>query len=137
MPKTARDLMIEPSYIDHEASIDKVVEKVKDAENTLIVQKDGEFVGEVHEHSLMKILVPEDRIDEEKVIGILGLSFDTTYVAENVEDLMTTHEVTVEPDETIGEIAFLLDREDLRAIPVEEDGEIIGVVHQNQLVEEI
>lgn len=137
MSKTARELMIEPSFIDHDASIDKVVEKVKDEENTLIVQKDGEFVGEVHEHSLMKILVPEDRLDEEKVIGLLGMSFDTRYVAENVEDLMTHHEVTVDPDETVGEIAFLLDREDLRSVPVEEDGEVIGVVHENQLVEEI
>jgi CBS domain-containing protein len=49
---------------------------------------------------------------------------------------MNKHEVTVPPDETLGEIAFLMDREDIRSIPVEEDGEIVGVVHENKVVQE-
>lgn len=71
------------------------------------------------------------------MIGILGLSFDESYVAETAEDLMERHEVTVPPNEEIGEIAFLMDREDVRAIPVKEDGEIIGIVHENAVVGEI
>lgn len=136
--KKARELMDEPDFIHKEASIEEVVEQVKGIENTLIVvDEDENPVGEIHESSLMKLLVPEEKVDEEKVIGIIGFSFDSSYVAENAEDLMTQHEITVEPDEDTGDIAFLMDKEDLRAIPVEEDGKIIGVVHENRMVEEL
>ncbi|QGA80958.1 CBS domain-containing protein [Candidatus Nanohalobium constans] len=134
---TARELMDEPDFIRYDAGIDEVVDELNDKENTLIVRRDGEFVGEIHEQSLLKVLIPEDRLDEEKVIGILGLSFDQRYVAENAEDIMNEHEVTVSPDEETGEIAFLMDREDLRSVPVVEDDEVIGVVHENRLIEEI
>lgn len=137
MGLTARELMDEPDFIEHDAPIEDVEKEVEGVENTLIVRKNGKFIGEVHEHSLLKLLIPEDRLDEEKVIGILGLSFDESYVAETAEDLMNKHEVTVPPEEDVGEIAFLMDREDIRAIPVEEQGEIIGAVHENRLVEEI
>ena len=126
--------MDEPDFIDAEADIDTVKKEFDGTENTLIVRKDEEVVGEIHENSLLKDVIPQDRIDEEKVIGILGLSFDQSYVADKAQDLMNKHEVTVPPDETLGEIAFLMDREDIRSIPVEEDGEIIGVVHENKVV---
>lgn len=137
MGKTARELMDEPDFIDVEASVDDVKKEFEGVENTLIVQKDGNFAGEIHEQSLLKLLIPEDRLDEERVIGILGLSFDTSFIAETAEDLMHSHEMTVSPGEEVGEIAFIMDREGVRAIPVEENGEIIGVVHENRLMEEI
>lgn len=137
MAKVAKELMDEPDFIDINADIDKVAEEVKGSENTLMVQKDGEVVGEIHENSLLKILIPEDRLDEEKVIGILGMSFDSTYVADTAEDVMNRHEVSVKPEEEIGEIAFVMDREDIRAVPVKDGNEVIGVVHENRLVEEI
>jgi CBS domain-containing protein len=137
MTTVAKDVMVDPVFISKDADVEEAAEKLKDAENTLIVKEDDKFAGEVHEHDLMNVLIPEKRLDEEKVIGILGLSFNKSYVAEKVEDLMTHHEVTVGPDEEIGEIAFLMDREDVSAIPVKENDEIIGVVHENQLVKEI
>jgi predicted transcriptional regulator len=134
---TARELMDEPDFIDADADIEDVVDELHTKENTLIVQRDGEAVGEIHEQSLLKVLIPEDRLDEEKVIGILGLSFDQSYVAEKAEDVMNQHEVTVDPEEDVGEVAFVMDREDVRSVPVREDGEIIGVVHEDRLIEEI
>lgn len=136
MPVTAEDLMDEPDFIDAEAGIDEVKAEFEGSENTLIVQRDEKVVGEIHENSLLKDIIPQDRLDEEKVIGILGLSFDQSYVAEKAEDLMNEHEVTVPREETLGEIAFIMDREDIRAVPVEEDGEIVGVVHENNVIEE-
>lgn len=136
MTVTAEELMDEPDFIDAEADIDTVKKEFDGTENTLIVRKNGEVVGEIHENSLLKDVIPQERIDEEKVIGILGLSFDESYVADKAEDLMNKHEVTVPPDETLGEIAFLMDREDVRSIPVEENGEIVGVVHEDKVVQE-
>jgi CBS domain-containing protein len=134
----ARELMDDPDFIDYDADIEDVVEELRSQENTLIVRRDGNVVGGIHEHSLLKVLIPEDRLDEEKVVGVLGLSFDQKYVADTAEDIMNKHEVTVEPEESLGEIAFLMDREDLRAIAVkDDDGAIVGVVHEDRVIEEI
>jgi len=136
MTKTARELMDDPDFIPHDASIKKVEEEFSGSENTLIVKKDSDVVGEIHENSLLKALIPEEKIDEESVIGILGLSFDQSYAPESAEDLMNEHEVTISPEEELGEIAFLMDREDVRSLPVEENNNIIGVVHENTVVRE-
>ncbi|WP_414837574.1 cyclic nucleotide-binding/CBS domain-containing protein [Candidatus Nanosalina sp. VS9-1] len=136
MSKTARDLMDEPDFIEHDASVKDVEKEFDSSENTLIVKHNGEAVGEIHENSLLKALIPEEKIDEESLIGILGLSFDQSYAPETAEDLMNEHEVTVPPEETLGELAFLMDREDVRSLPVKEDGEIIGVVHEDAVVRE-
>ena len=133
----ASELMDDPDFIDYDARIETVVDELRNQENTLIVRRNGNVVGEIHEHSLLKVLIPEDRLDEEKVVGILGLSFDQKYVADTAEDVMNKHEVTVGPEESLGEIAFLMDREDLRAIAVKDDGDIVGVVHENRVIEEI
>lgn len=135
MSKTARDLMDEPDFIQFDASVEEVEEEFEGTENTLIVKKDDKVVGEIHENSVLKALIPEEKIDEESIIGILGLSFDQSYVPDIAEDLMNEHEVTVPPNETLGEMAFLMNEEDVRSLPVEEDGEIIGVVHEDTIVE--
>ena len=136
MAKTARDLMDDPDFIQSDADLEEVEEEFSGSENTLIVRKDSEVVGEIHENSLLKALIPEEKIDEESVIGILGISFDQSYAPDSAEDLMNEHEVSVGPEESIGEIAFLMNREDVRSLPVMEDGEIIGVVHENKVVRE-
>lgn len=48
---------------------------------------------------------------------------------------MNTHDVSIDPEEELGDIALIMHREDVRAVPVEEDGEVIGVVHENKVVE--
>ena len=136
MPKTARDLMDEPDFVPNDLSVEKVEEEFKGSENTLMVKRNDKVIGEVHENSVLKALIPEEKIDEESVIGILGLSFDQSYAPDTAEDLMNAHEVTVPPDETLGEIAYIMDEEDIRSVPVEEDGDIIGVVHEDTVVEE-
>ncbi|WEL23803.1 CBS domain containing protein [Candidatus Nanohalovita haloferacivicina] len=127
--------MDEPDFIEPDAAIEEVVEEFKGSENTLIVREENKIMGEIHENSLLKAMIPEDKLDEESIIGVLGISFDQSYVPDTAEDLMNSHEVTISPDTDIGEIAFLMDREDIRSLPVKEDGEIIGVVHENKVIE--
>lgn len=127
--------MDEPDFIEPEAAIEEVVEEFKGSENTLIVREENKIMGEIHENSLLKAMIPEDKLDEESIVGILGISFDESYIPDDAGDLMNKHEVTVKPDTDIGEIAFLMEREDLRSLPVKEDGEIIGVVHENKVIE--
>ena len=127
--------MDEPDFIEPDAAIEEVVEEFKGSENTLIVREENKIMGEIHENSLLKAMIPEDKLDEESIVGVLGISFDQSYVPDNAEDLMNKHEVTIGPEEDIGEIAFLMNEEDLRSLPVEKDGEIIGVVHEDTVVE--
>lgn len=135
MPMTARELMEDPDFVDFEASVEEVEKELSGAENTLIVRKNEGVVGEIHENSLLKAFISEDELDENSVVGLLGLSFDQSYVPEKAEDLMNTHDVSVDPEEELGDIALIMHREDVRAVPVEEDGEVIGVVHENKVVE--
>lgn len=128
--------MDEPDFIQHDASVQDVEEEFGGAENTLIVRKNGEVVGEIHENSVLKALIPEEKINEESAIGILGFSFDQSYAPETAEDMMNEHEVTVKPEEPLGEIAYLMNKEDVRSLPVVEEGEIIGVVHEDTVVRE-
>ncbi len=128
--------MIDPDFVEYDTPVEDVEKEFEGSENILIVKRNKKFVGEIHENSLIKALIPEERIDEESIIGILGLSFDQSYAPDTAEDLMNEHEVTIPPEETLGEIAFLMDEEDVRSLPVEEDGEIIGVVHENAVVRE-
>ena len=136
MPSSARDLMEEPDFVDVEASVGEVKDEFLGSENTLIVKRDDKVVGEIHENSILKALIPEGKLDEESVIGILGLSFDQSYAPDTAEDLMNEHEIKIKPEETIGQIAYLMDREDVRSLPVIEDEEVIGVVHEDTIVEE-
>jgi len=128
--------MDEPDFIEHDAPLEKVKDEFSGTENTLIVKEGEKVVGEIHENSLLKGLIPEEKLDEQSVVGLLGMSFDGSYAPETAEDLMNRHEVTVAPDETLGELAFLMDEEDVRSLPIVEYGEIIGVVHEDTVVAE-
>lgn len=127
--------MEDPDFIDIKASVEEVEEELSTIENTLIVQENGEVVGEIHESSLLKAFIPEEELDETSIVGLLGLSFDNSYVPETAEDLMKRHDVSVDPEEELGDIALMMHREDVRSAPVKEDGEIIGVVHENAVIE--
>ncbi|EGQ42762.1 MAG: uncharacterized CBS domain protein [Candidatus Nanosalina sp. J07AB43] len=136
MVKTAQELMDEPDFVQNNLSVGEVEQEFEGSENTLMVKRDDEVIGEIHENSVLKALIPEEKIDEESMVGILGLSFDQSYAPETAEDLMNAHEVTVPPSETLGEIAYIMDEEDIRSVPVEKDGEIVGVVHEDTVVEQ-
>ena len=135
----ASDVMAEPRFVDEEQSVERAAEILCGEENTLIVGDADSFSGEVHESHLLKVLIPENMIDEEDVVGILGFSYDTDYVADSVSDVMNKHQVTVSPDTSVGRVAFVMNKEGLRSVPVvrDTDQKVVGVVHENDLMGEI
>ena len=52
----------------------------------------------------------------------------------NVRELMTTAPVTVQPDATLGEVAVLMKQEDCGSIPVVDDGRLVGIVTDRDIV---
>ncbi len=55
-------------------------------------------------------------------------------MAITARDLMTTEVETVSPDDEIGEVLTRLAREQFNGFPVTEDGEVVGIVTQHDLV---
>jgi CBS domain-containing protein len=51
-----------------------------------------------------------------------------------VRELMTTQPATVEPSATLGEVATLMKQEDCGSIPVVEDGRLVGIVTDRDIV---
>mgnify|MGYP006269234087 CR=1 FL=1 len=136
MSSTAEDLMIDPDFIQFDASLKEVEEEFEGAENTLIVKKNERIIGEIHENSLLKAMIPEEDLDEQSVVGVLGISYDSSYAPDKAEDLMNEHEVTVPLNEPLGEIALIMHREEVRSVPVvDENNEIVGVVHEDAVIE--
>ena len=52
----------------------------------------------------------------------------------NVRELMTTAPVPVQPDATLGEVAVLMKQEDCGSIPVVEEGRLVGIVTDRDIV---
>ena len=52
----------------------------------------------------------------------------------NVRELMTTTPVSVEPKATLGEVAMLMKQEDCGSIPVVENGRLVGIVTDRDIV---
>src|SRR5262245_56620810 len=51
-----------------------------------------------------------------------------------VKDLMTVDPVTLTPDATLGEAATLMKHEDCGSIPIVEDGRLVGIVTDRDIV---
>ncbi len=57
--------------------------------------------------------------------------------AVRVQEIMTTHLVTVTPETTVLEAMTLMTQHDIRHLPVLEDGKLKGVVSMGDLVKEV
>jgi CBS domain-containing protein len=51
-----------------------------------------------------------------------------------VRELMTKEPATVEPDATLGRVATLMKQEDCGSIPVVQDGRLVGIVTDRDIV---
>lgn len=51
-----------------------------------------------------------------------------------IRDIMTSDVETAEPDDTLDELAIMMREQDVGAIPVVEDGELIGIVTDRDIV---
>jgi CBS domain-containing protein len=137
-PLTAKDVMLRPKFIKELDSVNKVKKLLRTTEDTLIVKnKKGKFVGEIHEIDLLPLLIPERNVSEEQVIGILGLDIKRAFFPKNARDLMTSHDITVTPGVSVGKIAEIMNKEDIKAVPVIKGKTIVGVVHLRNILKKI
>ncbi len=132
---TARDIMFRPKIVHPRDPIAKLKRILKTTEDTIIViNKRGKFLGEIHEYDLLKLIVPEQEISEEEVVGILGMGYDRGFIAKDARDLMHAHDFVAAPDTPIPNLALIMYKEEIRAIPIIKNKKVVGVVHLRNLI---
>jgi len=101
--------------------------------------KDG-LVGIVSEGDLMRRV--EDAKDETRSWWLSLFSEPQSsarsFVQERgqrLKDIMTTHVTTVTPDTPVGKIAKLLEKKQIKRVPVVEDGKLVGIVSRANLLQ--
>lgn len=119
---------------------------------TLVVIKPNDPIDQVHhlfeEHSFHHIPV----VDHNKLVGIISKTdylkirhmLATTWSGETIcqdmykdmvaEDIMTREPLIIEPADTIGLAADIFRANALHALPVVEDGELVGIVTSHDLL---
>jgi acetoin utilization protein AcuB len=95
----------------------------------LLVYDEGKLVGVVADQDLQKAFVPEllpmDRQDAESFVS--GIK---------VKQIMSLHPLTVKPDYTMEEVAEILLKNKISAVPVVNDKEkVIGIISRSDVLE--
>jgi len=139
MPKkrklTAKDIMVKPKIVSARAKISEIRKDLIGKENCLtVVDEAGNFMGEVHELDLLKLVIPEERLEGEDVAGVMGAAYDPEFTGHTAEMIMRKHEITVPPGTDATDVAIIMYKEDVRSVPVMQKKKIIGVIHLNQVI---
>ena len=122
-------------------SIEKVrrlFKKNPEVHALIVINKNGKFLGEVHELDVLAPLVPEDLLDEEEVVGALGFGYQKKFFAKKVKAIMRTHQFTTNIDTDIKKIAYLMYKEEIRVVPVlGKTGKVRGILHIGNIIRSI
>lgn len=102
-----------------------------------VVDDKGYLIGDVHERDLMKLAIKPRYLDEHRIVGIFGTRLNESFFAKTVEDLMKKHEVTVSPDTPTEEAVLEMWKEGLRSIPVVEQGKLVGVLSEKDIIDKV
>ena len=118
-------------------TIDKVFRTFKTYSVGVVPVFEGErFVGEVCLQDLMKLVVGAAGFSADE-ISKDGMGIDTSFIAQNVEELMRRHETTVSSDTSVAEVAHIMLSDDVGAVIVMDKERVIGVVSEGDIVRKV
>jgi len=142
--KTAKDIMTEEVItIDPETSVEEAAELMSQYNvSGLPVLENGKLVGIVTEKDL---IIKDKKLHFPDYINLIGgiiylesyKKFQEEfkkYIAVKVNDLMTKHVETINPDTPVSEIAELMSREEVNRLPVLDGDELVGIVTRGDLI---
>lgn len=142
--KTAKDIMTEEVItIDPETSVEEAAELMSQYNvSGLPVLENGKLVGIVTEKDL---IIKDKKLHFPEYINLIGgiiylesyKKFQEEfkkYIAVKVNDLMTKHVETINPDTPVSEIAELMSREEVNRLPVLDGDELVGIVTRGDLI---
>jgi|ETN02SMinimDraft_4_1059925.scaffolds.fasta_scaffold190025_1 acetoin utilization protein AcuB len=102
-----------------------------------VVNSKGKFVGDIHQHDLLKLLIDPKDISWDEVTGVFGRIVDMGYFAETAKDLMHRHELTVTPETSVREVVSLMFKHNIDALPVLKGEKIVGMITEMELLNKI
>ncbi len=142
--KTAKDIMTEEVItIDPETSVEEAAELMSQYNvSGLPVLENGKLVGIVTEKDL---IIKDKKLHFPEYINLIGgiiylesyKKFQEEfkkYIAVKVNDLMTKHVETINPDTPVSEIAELMSKEEVNRMPVLDGDELVGIVTRGDLI---
>ncbi|MFH1450572.1 MAG: CBS domain-containing protein [archaeon] len=144
-----KELMRKPITVTESTKIRELIKIFEDAKTdaVAVVDKNGKFIGDIHQHDLLKLLIDPKDASWDEVTGLFGRVVDMGYFAETAKDLMHKHELTVTPDTTIRKAVSLMFKHNVDALPVVDTvndgtifskaGKLIGIITELEILERI
>lgn len=134
-----KDVMRDIKSVTPSTKIKKLISIFEKEEvNALaVVDKKGKFLGDVHEHDLLKLIVGKEDVSWEEVAGPFGRILDMGYFAETAKDLMHRHEISVKPDDTVKLVVRLMFRNNIDVIAVVENKKIVGMITEMDILDQV
>ncbi len=119
----AKDVMVKNIiYLDEKASVFDAVKKMVNKNiGSVAVKKDDKFVGIITERDVLSRVIAQKK------------DFETTQLWE----VMSSPLITIEADASLYRVSKMLIKHNIKRIFVEENGEIIGLISQRDLIMEI
>jgi len=141
----AKDIMtVDPITVTPETTIDEAA-KIMSEEHISglpVVNSEGEMIGIITEGDLLgkhKTISPPGYI--EFLGGIIYTESQENfyrrlkqYVAYEVKELMSTEVTTITPETEIEEIATIMDKENIKRLPVVKERKLVGIVSRADLI---
>lgn len=126
-------------HVDRKMKLEELIALMKKNPSSeyLVVDKRGKFLGDIDQRDFLQLAIDPDRMSERDIIGALGTRITEGVFSDKVEDIMTTHELTVGPGEPVEDLVVRMWNDNVRAVPVVSEGKIIGVVSENQIVKKV
>ena len=97
----------------------------------LVVLKEGRLVGIISDRDIKRALDPETT-KTKKMLSVGGLFFLLEPIL--VREIMTRNPITIEPWVHAQDAALLMVTEGFGALPVEEDGRVVGIITETDLL---
>jgi CBS domain-containing protein len=101
-----------------------------------VVDKNGKFLGDIHENDLFYMIIPNDMYDE---IGAeLAFDIEKKFFAETAKQIMRKHDESCSPDDELMDVATRLARAEVNELPViDKNGKVVGLITQGILLRHI
>jgi acetoin utilization protein AcuB len=134
-----KDLMRKLESVHADAKISDVITVFEDdsTDAIAVTDKNGDFVGDIHQQDLLKLLIDPKDVSWNEVTGLFGRIVDMGYFAETAKDLMHRHEITVTPETTIRSVVSLMFKHNIDAIPVLKSSKLVGMITEFEILDEI
>jgi CBS domain-containing protein len=131
-----KDLMIKPVFISSNATKKDLIRIARKHPQTMIfivVNKNKNFLGDIHENDLFVMLMPNEMYDD---LGVeVGFDFEKKFFAKYARELMRKHDIVCYVDDDVSNIGLKFSQAEVNEMPVlNKKKQVVGVITQGILL---